>query len=772
MTSNEKLEASQELQGIEDAWKQYEKSWKSETDVENLFTGLSANLDALQHKGMEYEVFSAADGFVREIQLRHEESAKGFELAEKIVSQIVDLGNKWCNASINTLVFSSYFDRSMFKESELWLERSIRMNNGDESENSLNNLGIAYMMQGKTAQAVSIFLRSWSLGNPSYRAEAKFHLAHLLGKCASDNWAEEVLQEITYESDSQYAAHAQSCLNGSCGSAFKLDFGAKKYRLLKSSKDQRGSICVELIEEYFEKGDSESVLEELELGLDSFEDVVYVFDQIKNSTEFDPRLLEFCAAKFGGNGPGGTLTMALVLESEFKPHLSAFASVALSLWGLGEVRVLLNLFSSDLFLSNPDFKPELHPQLTFAIHESLLRTLRPGLSYVAESTSLLNWKASLDFLYSESPYFDVLVEQREDGNLESFRELLGKACTSERDAAPSSTKVLALAARTMLEVLDNWDGKSFCPNISSAFYVALEEAGIRDDALELASAEDYINQRFMFMRGAADDKLRFLAIQDAHFLAASLQKLTIGHPSLAFSDAVLMVREDLVSPSIRPIVGRILSLSWVNGAQIDWEDPDLALFPEFLEQVARSNSVSDVIGLSRNNSLLKVLEQPVQFPIRAARGETSVPQILEYIEGAPGDFAMALADARGLQIEAYQHLSKKFGLAGLSRLSVNPDAFQALQAEISEELARSPEFGYLCAKQFTDSSSIDWPRALLGPLVETPNIRALELIASDYRVTDDHLRVLAAKANKTIAQLLNEHPKASDETRALAQLVA
>jgi hypothetical protein len=145
---------------------------------------------------------------------------------------------------------------------------------------------------------------------------------------------------------------------------------------------------------------------------------------------------------------------------------------------------------------------------------------------------------------------------------------------------------------------------------------------------------------------------------------------------------------------------------------------------------------------------------------------------LEALEELDTKSLLTLCGIRSMPEKFYKFAMNKVPIEGVAVLATNPDAFEIVHQQLLEKLPVNAELAYVAASTFVKDQSLDWPRSLPKVLSSMINPRGLALLAGDHRLQDGDLQMIAAKADKKIATLLKEHPNASDETKALAQLVA
>lgn len=766
---------------LETALAKFSSSWKSDEDLEELAASLLSVVPAAQSAGLEDEVYSSIDFFIREVARKHWEHEKCRALAEELTELSMSIDNKWANAAINTLVFSTYFPRADYEGALPWLKRSVVMDNGSESENSLNNLAICYAMLGNTELATAIFLRAVAVGKSEYLPEALFYLVHILAKCSSSWWSHGALTWVAQSLDSQYADKAMSCLQGNCSSMYKFAFGSKSHKLLSASPENFSEVLVQIHRDHWDSWDQEIPLREDGEGLDDFASPASALGRIQKAEGLEPQLLEFCAQVNRGRWPLHLSILALNLEGNFEPSFSTFGAELLALWNLGETLLIVEGLAQDAFLGQPEFEPKKHPGVNFAIHETLIRTIRTKKGYVSYAEDLVGWEVSLDSAL-ESNYFDALVEQRQEGNLENFTKLLRESSSDSSMSIPEVAREVGATALWLLDIMESWSKLQersakpgmLGPHFSTLLLAHVDSSPAPGDAeAALQGLHEFLDIRFKFIRSdlSQNDEITF-SIQDSDFLARCLLLLAANDASTVLGDCLLVVENSLVSPSLLPRVKEIAQIAWVNGAKYDPLDASLSKFPELVSLMLRANSPSEVFSLSKNPAIEKLVQDADSFSLRLARGTASKEGALEFVESARAHHAKELASLRGLHHEVYAGLFKRFGREIVHALAINPDSFEALESEVGDLVSSDRELAYACAKSFSETVEVDWPRALMKRLLETENHKALLLLAQDQRMSDSQLQIIASKANKEIAEALNQNPKASDETRALAQLVA
>ena len=768
-------------QDLENAWAKFNSSWKSDEDLADLADSLLSVIPAAQSAGLEGEVHNCIHWFIEEIARTHLEHEKCRALAEELTELSMVVNNKWANAAINTLVFSTYFPRSDYGGALPWLERSVALDNGDESENSLNNSAICYAMLGKSELATAIFLRSVAVGKSAYLPEALFYLVHILAKCNSTLWSTGSLTWVAQSFDSQYAAKAMSCLQGNCSSSYKFAFGSKKHKLLSASREDFSEVLVQIHQDNWNRWDPETPLTETHRRLDDFAFAASALSRIQEAHGLEPQLLEFCAQVSRGRWPLHWCILALTLEGDFEPSFSTFGAELLALWNRGETLLILDGLAQDAFLGQPEFDPKKHPGVNFAIHETLIRTLRTKPGFVSYAEDLVGWEASLDSAI-ELNYFDALVEQRQEGNLEEFTKLLRESSSDPSLSIPEVARGVGATALLLLETLETYSnlqersksGVTGYPDFSTLLLGLVSSSpDPGDEEAAVQGLHEFLNVRLSFVRGdlSQNDEIT-CSIQDTDFLARCLLLLAANDASTVFSDCLLVVEHSLVSPSLLPKIKEIARIAWLSGATYDPTDLSLSKFPELVSLMLSSKSPSEVFSLSKNPAIEKLVQEEDSLPLRLSRGTASKEEALDFVRSVRAHHARELATLRGLHHEVYAGLFQRFGREIVHVLAINPDSYEALETEVGDLISSDRELGYVCAKSFSETVEADWPRAMMKRLLETENRKALLLLAQDQRMSDSQLQRIASKANKEIAEALNQNPKASDETRALAQLVA
>lgn len=769
---SKKTSAGAETLGqLEDAWAKFNKSWKSDADLTELGGSMKKLFPVAQAEGLEGELHNSLSSFIHEVGNNHLDHAPCRALAEELTELSIKIDNRWANAAINTLVFSIFFEQTDFKGAEPWLERSIEMNNGSESENSLNNLGICYAMTGKESLALAIFVRAVSIGSSGYKPEALYYLVHILSRCNSTAWSRDCLGWIAQSADSSYRDKALRCLRGDCSSDLKTSFGMKKYELLSATSESYGEILARLHTSMMDKWDSEIPLEESLSPLEDFESPKLALGRILESNGIEPQLLEFCAQVNIGHFLVSSVVLSLTLESGLEPCFSTFGSELVSLWHQGETKLILGGLAQECFLGQPEFDPKLHQSVNFAIHETLIRTIRTGQGYVTYASDLVCWEASLESAL-ESKYLNALVEQRQEGNLQNFSWLLEDAKPSEEE--PKVVLYLRLAALSMLEILENWEGGAAIWDISSEWYSRLSSSpDIANHEVAISGLHEFLEQRFAFVRGDVFNSRDIeFSIPDTDFLSHCLLMLAANNASAVFEDCLFAVSNALVSPSLQPKVAEIATMAWLNGATYNPLDERLALFPTLVSIMFESKSIREAYMLATNRNLDSILNSKDCLALRLARGSATREEMLDYLESSNPRGLRDVAHVRGLADEVYLGILDRLGDSVVPTLALNPDGFDAVEPKCGSRISSDRELSYACAKAFVQSTDSDWPRNLPRILTEAENKEALLLLARDPRLSDALLQKIASKANKQIATALNENPKASDETRALAQLVA
>lgn len=774
-------QASHAAKDLENAWAKFNSSWKSDEDLADLADSLRSVIPAAQSAGLEGEVHNCIHPFIEEIARTHLEHEKCRALAEGLTELSMAVNNKWANSAINTLIFSTYFPRADYEGALPWLEKSVAMDNGSESENSLNNLAICYSMLGKTQLATAIFLRAVAVGKSGYLPEALFYLVHILAKCNSTPWSQGALTWVAQGPDSQYAAKAMSCLQGNCSSLYKFAFGSKSHKLLSASSENFSEVLVQIHQDHWGRWNPEIPLSEDGERLDDFASPASALGRVQKVGGLEPQLLEFCAQVGRGRWQLHLSILALTLEGNFEPSFSTFGAELLALWNRGETLLILDGLAQDAFLGQPEFDPKKHPGVNFAIHETLIRTLRKNRGYVSYAEDLVGWEVSLDSAL-ESNYFDALVEQRQEGNLENFTKLLRESSSDPSMSIPEVARGVGATALLLLDILESWSKLeerrvgpgSFGPDFSTLLLDLVHSSpDPGDEEAAIQGLHEFLNIRLSFIRGelSENDEIKF-SIQDSDFLARCLLLLAANDTSTVLDDCLLVLENSLVSPSLLPKVKEIAHIAWLSGAKYDPSDARLSKFPELVSLMLGSKSPSEVFSLSKNPAIERLVQDEDSLPLRLSRGAASKEETLNFVMSGRGHHVRELAALRGLDHEVYVGLFHRFGREIVHMLTINPDSYEALESEVGDLISSDRELGYACAKSFSETVEADWPRAMMKRLLETENRKALLLLAQDQRMSDNQLQKIASKANKEIAEALNQNPKASDETRALAQLVA
>jgi hypothetical protein len=220
------------------------------------------------------------------------------------------------------------------------------------------------------------------------------------------------------------------------------------------------------------------------------------------------------------------------------------------------------------------------------------------------------------------------------------------------------------------------------------------------------------------------------------------------------------------------LVDKIATLAWARGAVIDWSDVNLKSLDSFIRTVGKSQSLTD-IALIWNNEELRPLLEGIDSPLAQVASRNGLMSLdMKPLEALDLSSLMTLCKLRSLPEKFYKFAMDKVPIEGVAVLATNPDSFGVVQQQLAERLPRDAELAFVAASTFVTDQSLDWPRALPKVLASMNNPRALALLVTDHRLQDSDLQVIANKADKKIATAIKEHPNASDETKALAQLVA
>jgi hypothetical protein len=174
-----------------------------------------------------------------------------------------------------------------------------------------------------------------------------------------------------------------------------------------------------------------------------------------------------------------------------------------------------------------------------------------------------------------------------------------------------------------------------------------------------------------------------------------------------------------------------------------------------------------------NNEELRPLLEGIDSPLAQVASRNGLMSLdMKPLEDLDLSSLLTLCKLRSLPEKFYKFAMDKVPIEGVAVLATNPDSFGVVQQQLAERLPLDTELAFVAANTFVTDQSLDWPRALPKVLASMNNARGLALLVTDHRLQDSDLQVIASKADKKIAKAINEHPNASDETKALAQLIA
>ena len=772
---------SKEALDIDKAWEGYWGGWKTEKQLAELFEVLKPQHSNAISAGQFSAVHNSIYRFIHEVERLGPEGRGFLEAAEFLTKQLLLTGNSESASAINTLAFSLLLPAENYERAEYWLTQAVYLEAGDQSENSLNNLAIAFSMQGKDEMALALFLRSWAFTDPDYKPEAMYHLAHLLGSCAEHNFVREILYDVTQAPDTNYAIWAQNCLWGKCTSKYKPSLNSPRHTpgtkellhvdegdFLKNLFPRIGQVVQSLPES--------AHLDAVELDIESFESPKFALEHVQENGRATSPLVEFAQVHSIGNLKLHKVAMSLVLYQKDTASFSTLGCAFLAEWARGNLPNPTTL--AGLILSEKNFLPVKQPLLNFAIQECLLSGIRAKADYVDKARQSTNWKSSYEKAVAGFPMLSVMEVQAEDGDLNILASGLSAYCRSDYPSRYKDvTSVIPLVANELLTFLMA-EGDAYLNFDSSKAMVSVANTVGHGESSDnhlflLSGASRFIDRRLSLILGTErDSKFAFLAADDIYFLAMSVF-------SIAGSDLRSLVRKcaalkswGLLSKSLSPLVDKIATLAWSRGAVVDWSDGNLKSLDSFIRTVGKSQSLTD-IALIWNNEELRPLLEGIDSPLAQVASRNGLMSLdMKPLEDLDLSSLLTLCKLRSLPEKFYKFAMDKVPIEGVAVLATNPDSFGVVQQQLAERLPLDTELAFVAANTFVTDQSLDWPRALPKVLASMNNARGLALLVTDHRLQDSDLQVIANKADKKIAKAINEHPNASDETKALAQLIA
>ena len=766
---------------ISQIWESYMSGWRTEKQLSELFETLKREHTSGLAAGQFAAVHNSIYKFITEVGLLGAEGDSFLEAAEFLTKQLLETGHRHAASAINSLTFGLMIPVSNYERAEYWLTKAVMLEAGDQSENALNNLAIGYAMQGKEDKALALFLRSWGFSTTSYKPEAMYYIAHLVGSCEADNFTRTILYEVTQAPDTDYAKWAQNCLWGQCGSKYKPSLNSLRNtigtkELLRCSDEDYITNLFPRIDRLLSLLDGAPPIEAVELDIEKFESPRFTLEYVEENGQATDSLIEFAQVHSLGDLKLHRLAMSLVLYGQPSANFSSLACILLAEWSRGNLPNPNTL--ARIILSQKNFSPVKQPLVNYAIQECLLSGMRSKADYIQEAQESICWEASHSKALAGFPMLSIMQNQAEEGDLSKLASDLSEYCKSDYPARyRDTTSVIPLIANELLTFLMA-DGDAYLNFDSSKALASVAQTLEFDPASDeflflLSGTHQFLDRRFSLILGTPrDSEFAFLSADDLYFLALSVF-------SIASKDLRGLVRAcaalktwNLVSKSIFPLVDKLATLAWARGAIIDWSDSNLKSLEGLIQAVGNSESLTDIVLMWENAELrpmIEVMDSPLAQVVRRTGLMALEMSALEELDTKS---LLTLCGIRSMPEKFYKFAMNKVPIEGVAVLATNPDAFEIVHQELLEKLPVNAELAYVAASAFVKDQSLDWPRSLPKVLSLMSNPRGLALLAADHRLQDGDLQVIAAKADKKIATLLKEHPNASDETKALAQLVA
>ena len=777
---------SKEALEIANAWESYMNSWRAEKQLSELFETLKREHSNALSAGQFLAVHNSIYKFIHEVERFGSEGDGFLEPAEFLTKQLLETGNPYAASAINTLTFSLMFSLDNYSRAEFWLTKAVQLEAGDESENALNNLAITFLMQGMEEKALALFLRSWGLGSANLRSsnlqpEAMFHLAHLLGSCSTSAFTRKILFDVTQAPDTDYATRAQSCLWGQCSSSYKPSLNSVRNavgtkELLNCEPKDYVSNLYPRLSEHVALLEGHGPLEAVDLDIENFESAKFTLEHVLAHGSATAPLIEFSQVHAIGNLEIHKLAMSIVLYRETSASFSTLGCTLLAEWSRGNLPNSVAI--AQILLAQENFSPVKQPLLNYAAQESLLSGMRTNSEDVASARSSIYWERSYNKAVAGFPMLSIMQTQAEEGDLQKLASGLSEYCRSDYASRyKDTTSVIPLLANELLTFLMA-DGDAYLNFDSSKAFISVANTlgiGESDDdyLLLLAGAKQFIDRRLSLILGVSrDHEYGYLTADDIYFLATSVFAFSSSDLRALVKKCAAVKSWNLVSKSIFPLIDKIAILAWSRGAVIDWSDENLKSLVGLIETVGNSESLADIMLMWENTSLRPILEG-IESPMAQVVRRTGLMALkTEALEALDTKSLLALCRIRSMPAKFYEFAMAKVPIEGVATLATNPDAFEIVQQHLVEQLPQDAELAFVAANSFVQDQSPDWPRSLPRILASMLNPRGLALLASDQRLQDIDLQLIAAKADKKIATLIKDHPNASDETKALAQLVA
>jgi len=772
---------SKEALEIAAVWDTYMRSWRTDKQLSELFETLKSQHATSLAAGQFSAVHNSIYRFIEEVGLLGAEGDSFLEAAEFLTKQLLDTGNLHAASAINSLTFRLMIPVENYARAEHWLIKAVNLEAGDQSENALNNLAIGYSMQGQEEKAIALFLRSWGFSTTDYKPEAMYHIAHLVGSCANDDFTRTILHEVTQAPDTDYAKWAQNCLWGQCGSTYKPSLNSFRNtigtkELLRCSDEDYLTNLFPRIDQLLSLLDEAPPIDAVELDIEKFESPKFTLEHVEQNGQATDSLIEFAQVHSLGNLKLHRLAMSLVLYGQPEANFSSLACILLAEWSRG------NLPNPNAvgrtILAQENFLPAKQPLVNYAIQESLLSGMRSKADFVEVAQGLICWEASHSKAIAGFPMLGIMQSQAEDGDLTKFASELSEYCNSDYPQRyKDTTSVIPLLANQLLTFLMadgnaylNFDGSKAIASVAQT----LEFDPASDQFLFLLSeTHQFLDRRLSMILGTPrDSEFGRLSADDIYFLALTVLAISSKDLRGLVEACAGLKARNLVSKSIFPLVDKIAILAWARGAIVNWSDENLNALEGLIHTVGNSESLTDIV-LMWENAELKPLIEVLDSPLAQVVRRTGLMALeLEALEELDTKSLLTLCGIRSMPEKFYKFAMKKVPIEGVAVLATNPDAFEIVHQQLLEKLPVNDELAYVAASTFVKDQSLDWPRSLPKVLSSMINPRGLALLAGDHRLQDGDLQVIAAKADKKIATLLKEHPNASDETKALAQLVA
>jgi hypothetical protein len=772
---------SKEALDIAKVWETYMGSWRSEKQVAELFEALKGEHSSALSSGQFSAVNNSIYKFIHEVA-RFDLEANGFlEAAEYLTKQLLETGNFHAANVINTLTFALLIPANDYERAEEWLTKAVYLEAGEQSENALNNLAIAYSMQGKDEKALALFLRSWGFSSTAYKPEAMYHIAHMLGKCSENDFTRGILYEVTQATDTDYAVWAQNCLWGQCGSKYKPSLNSPinspgTRELLQCNEDDYVPNLFQSLRVFLKPLPGLGPLDPVEIDIDKFESPKFALEHVESHGRPTAPLIEFAQVHAIGDLRVHKVAMSLVLYGDKSISFSSLSSALLAEWSRGNLPNSVTLAQN--ILTEENFLPGKQPILNYAMQECLLSGVRSKAGYVMDARKSIHWEASYQKALAGFPMLGFMEIQADEGDLAKLAANLSEYCRSDYPLRYQDiTSTIPLVANEILTFLMASEDAYLNFDSSKALASVANTLGLEHSSDEfmflISGVSQFIERRIsLLLETSRDHEYSFLTVDDVYFLVSAVMSISSSNLRILVARCAALKSWGLVSKSLFPLIDKIAILAWSRGARVDWSDVNLKSLDGFLETVGQSGSLTDVALMWENRELQPTLEALDSPLAQLVKGKGLMSLDMQALEALDISSLLTLCKIRSMPEKFYKFAMAKVPIEGVATLATNPDSFDLVQQQLGEQVPQDGELAYVAANTFVKDKSPDWPRSLPKVLTRMNNLQGLALLASDHRLQDSDLQAIASKANKKIAELIREHPNASDETKALAQLVA